>query len=205
MRTSAWMKWAAFAVVPILVLLPLAGCGDDADKSNGPPPPPKAAPAPTAAGPAGGAGAATASAPARGVSPATEAVLVEARKRSLSKEDFTEADNNRDPFRSFLSSFAVQQVVKPGHKIVLEKFSIEELKLAGIITGELQPRAMFIDPSGQGVSVIRGDHMSKADAVVTRIAPDRVYLRIEEGGGSDNKPVVTERVVDLHAGELSQQ
>lgn len=205
MRTSAWMMWAAFAVVPLLVLGPLAGCGDDADKSNGPPPS-AAAPRPPTAGPAGGPAAATASAPTPGVSAATELVLVEARKRGLTKEDFTEADNNRDPFRSFLSSFAVQQVVKPGHKIVLEKFSIEELKLAGIITGELQPRAMFIDPSGQGVSVIRGDHMSKADAVVTRIAPDRVYLRIEEGGGGDNnKPVVTERVVDLHAGELSQQ
>ena len=87
---------------------------------------------------------------------------------------------------------------------MVEKFTIDELKLAGIVTGEIQPRAMFIDPSGQGVAVVRGAHISKSDALVTRVAPDRVYLRIEEDIGQD-KPRVTEREIDLHAGELSAQ
>ena len=100
----------------------------------------------------------------------------------------------------------MQQARNVAHPILLEKFSIDELKLAGIITGEIQPRAMFIDPSGQGVTVVRGNHISKSDAIVTRVAADRVYLRIEEDAGTpDGKPRVTERQIELHAGELSQQ
>ena len=59
---------------------------------------------------------------------------------------------------------------------------------------------MFVDPTSMGVAVRRGEHLSKADALITRIAPDRVFLQIEEEGGK-GKP--TERVVELHAGELS--
>lgn len=197
----------------------LLGCGDGAEKSTGPLPtsapapgaPPAAGAAPAAGAPAAGAPAAGAPAappagakPAAPAAPARGSVLEEARKRSLTKDDFTESVTNRDPFRSFLSSFATQKVQNKEHPILLEKFTIDELKLAGIITGEIQPRAMFIDPSGQGVSVVRGAHISKADALVTRIAPDRVYLRIEEDVGQD-KPRITEREIDLHAGELSAQ
>jgi Tfp pilus assembly protein PilP len=159
---------------------------------------PPATPAPAAPKPA--------TATAKPVVPAKDTPIQEARKRVLVKDDFTESDTNRDPFRSFLASFAVQQARNVAHPILLEKFAIDELKLAGIITGEIQPRAMFIDPSGQGVTVVRGNHISKADAVVTRVAADRVYLRIEEdtGPGGDGKPRVVERQIELHAGELSQ-
>lgn len=169
-------------------------------------PPPKEAKKPLPAGttvPPAPAAPATPAAPAVPGVPVKGTVLEEARKRTLTKDDFTESDSNRDPFRSFLSSFAVQQVTKKEHPIILEKFAIDELRLAGIVTGELQPRAMFIDPTGQGVTVTRGNHISKADALVTRIAADRVYLRIEEDTGTD-KPRVTERQVELHAGELTQ-
>jgi type IV pilus assembly protein PilP len=184
---------------PLLLALGLllAGCSDapkeEPSKKPAAPAAPKPAAAPTAAP------AAPAAAPA-----ARGSVLEEARKRTLTKEDFTESDSNRDPFRSFLSSFAVQVVVNKQHTIILEKFALDELRLAGIVTGELQPRAMFIDPSGQGVTVVRGDHLSKVDALVTRIAADRVYLRIEEDSGTD-KPRVTERQIELHAGELTAQ
>jgi hypothetical protein len=63
---------------------------------------------------------------------------------------------------------------------------------------------MFVDPGGLGVSVVRGDHVSKADALVTRIAPDRVFFQLEEDmGGGKTKSI--ERVVELHAGELVAQ
>ena len=189
--------------LPTIVLaLCLGACSD------GPPPPPPVdpdAPKPAPAAPAAAPVAATplaAKAPAGGKA-APLNTLEEARKRGLTKEDFMEADGNRDPFRSFLHSFAVQQVISKQHHIILDKFSLEELRLAGIVTGELQPRAMFIDPSGQGVTIVRGDHLSKADALVTRVAPDRVYLRIEEDVGND-KSRVTEREIQLHAGELTQ-
>ena len=55
-----------------------------------------------------------------------------------------------------------------------------------------------------GVTVARGDHISKSDALVTRIAPDRVFVQIEEDAGS-GKVKTTERVLELHAGEGAQQ
>ena len=178
------------------------------------PPAAKPAPAPAAAAPSAAPSpgappaAPTAKTPASPVGPppmpAKLSVLEEARKRVLTKDDFVESDTNRDPFRSFLRSFASTVVINKDHKIILEKLAIDELRLAGIVTGELQPRAMFIDPNGQGVTIVRGDHISKADALVTRIAPDRVYLRIEEDTGTD-KPRITERVIELHSGELTGQ
>src|SRR5689334_6154882 len=103
----------------------LLACSDGSEKSAGPPPSaPAAAPAATPAAP---------------VVPARGSVLEEARKRSLTKDDFTESVSNRDPFRSFLSSFATQKIQNKEHPILLEKFTIDELKLVGIVTGEIQP------------------------------------------------------------------
>jgi type IV pilus assembly protein PilP len=174
---------AAFAGLALL-----GGCSDPAPPSAPPPP----APAPKAA-----------AARSAVAAPAQESALQEARKRPLTKDDFTESDANRDPFRSFLKSFIVVQPANRAHPILLERYSMEELKLAGIITGELAPRAMFIDPTGQGVTVVRGNHLSKVDAVVTRVASDRVYLRIEEPAPNGAAPRIIEQQIELHAGELN--
>ena len=186
----------------VLALVGMFALGACSDPPKEPPKPAPKPAAPVAAAPAPGAP--VAAVPGAPAVPVKGTVIEEARKRTLNKEDFTEADTNRDPFRSFLSSFAQQQITHKEHQIILDKFAIDELRLAGIVTGELAPRAMFIDPTGQGVTIVRGDHLSKVDALVTRIAPDRVYLRIEEDAGSD-KPRVTERQIELHAGELSAQ
>jgi type IV pilus assembly protein PilP len=171
------------------------GCGDDSSKAPpSPPPRPSSAPA--------------ASPVAQLAAPGTskEALLAEVRKRQLTNEDFVESDTNRDPFRSYLSTFAVQPAINvTQHKIVLQKFGIDELKLVAIVAGDgVTPRAMFVDPGGMGVNVVRGDHVSKLDALVTRIAPDRVFFEWDEdqGGGKTKK---VDRVVELHAGEALSQ
>jgi type IV pilus assembly protein PilP len=176
-----------------------AGCGGgEADKGNAPRPVPK----PPAAAPAAPSSPVTKLAGPAPVS--RDSLLADARKRQLSNEDFVESDNNRDPFRSFLATFAAQApTVTVQHKILLQKFALDELKLAAIVEGEdVPPRAMFIDPSGFGVNVTRGDHVSKSDAAVTRIAPDRVFFEIEEDAGS-GKTRKVERVIELHAGEVT--
>lgn len=180
----------------LVAALLIAGCGDNSDSNkpiNIPPPPLKP-------------GAAAAGAPAKlqpGVDQSKEALLAEVRKRQLSSDDFRESQDNRDPFRSFLSTFATQIInVKPQHRIVAEKFALEELKLIAIVTGsDMQARAMFTDPAGAGVTLVRGDHVSKADALVERVAPDRVFFQLEEDLGSGAKPKLVERVVELHQGE----
>ncbi len=186
-------------IVWSLPLFLLIGCSGD-ETSKGPPPPPMphagGTPAPTAA-----AGAAAAGQPS--VDQSKEALLAEVRKRQLTSDDFKESPSNRDPFRSFLTTFATQVVnVKPQHRIVLEKFALEELKLIAIVGGNGEtPKAMFVDPTGMGVTVVRGDHVSKVDALVTRVAPDRVFFQLEEDLGNGGKPKLSERVVELHAGE----
>jgi Tfp pilus assembly protein PilP len=182
-----------------LVLVLVASCGGGEEA----PPPTPQKPKPAAAAPASGAVAALAPTAEQ----SKEALLAEVRKRQLANEDFVESDSNRDPFHSYLSTFAAQVVINKQHKILMEKFSLDELKLIAIVGGEGSPlKAMFVEPSPPmaGVTVVRGDHVSKADALVTRIAPDRVFVQIEEEAGN-GKVKTTERVIELHAGEGAQQ
>jgi len=195
------MTRRALAVAALLA----AGCGGSTEKSSGQPVPKmidSTAPKPAASATAAPAGS-PAGALQPGVEQSKEALLAEVRKRQLTNEDFKESPSNRDPFRSFLTTFATQVInVKPQHRILLEKFALEELKLIAIISGNgTQPKAMFVDPTGMGVSVVRGDHVSKADALVSRVAPDRVFFQLEEDLGGGGKPKLNERVVELHAGE----
>jgi len=173
----------------------LAACSEP-ERGTAPPRPRPAAPKPAAA-------ATPVAALQPGIDQSKEALLAEVRKRQLTSQDFKESSSNRDPFRSFLTTFATQVInVKPQHRIVLEKFALEELKLIAIVGGNgTQHKAMFVDPTGTGVTIVRGDHVSKADALVTRVAPDRVFFQMEEDLGGGGKPKVTERVVELHAGE----
>lgn len=186
-------NWLLLCVVFIV-----SGCGDTKEPAPAAPPP-KPANAPASA-PA----TSPVSALGNAALPASkEAILAEVRKKQLVDDDFIETDTNRDPFRPFLASFAVQTpLTGKQHKIILQKFSLDEIKLSAIVLGEdLSPKAMFIDPSGMGILIARGDHVSKSDALVVRVAPDRVFFRIDEdvGGG---KIKSSERVIELHAGEV---
>jgi hypothetical protein len=180
----------------MLAIPVFGGCGSE------PAPPPKPAGAAKPAGPPASPVAQLAARPPMG----KEELLAEVRKRQLGNEDFVEGESNRDPFRSYLATFAAQPAVNvTQHKIVLQKFGIDELKLVAIVSGEgIAPRAMFVDPSGKGFSIVRGDHVSKLDALVTRVSPDRVFFEWEEdqGGGKSKK---VDRVVELHAGEVQAQ
>jgi len=190
----------------VFALLALAACGGDDGRGDSPKkaPPRKSGEAPRAVG---GAAAPAPNVPtAAPLSQTTQKLLEEVRKHELANEDFVESDNNRDPFRSYLATFAAQpaQITKQ-HKIILQKFALDELRLSAIVSGDsVAPRAMFLDPSGLGVTVQRGDHVSKADALVVRIAPDRVFFNIEEDAGG-GKTRTQERMIELHAGELAPQ
>jgi type IV pilus assembly protein PilP len=189
----------------LLIVLAIAGCGDDDGGKSAPPPPRPSAPAAPSAPPSAGATPVDALKTAQ--APQTpDGLIAEVRKRQLTSEDFKESDTNRDPFRSYLSTFSVGPVkIHPQHKIVLDKFGIDELKLVAIVNGDgVPPKAMFVDPAGKGVTIMRGDHVSKLDALVVRISPDRVFFQYEEDAGN-GKTRTVERVVELHAGELVNQ
>jgi Tfp pilus assembly protein PilP len=105
------------------------------------------------------------------------------RRKVLREEDFAENDeSNRDPFRSYLDTW-VERGPKPTTTVVsaiFAKYSLEELTLIAVITGDANPRAMFRDPTGLGQTIKRGDYVSKSAARITKILSDRVVLEMSE-------------------------
>ncbi len=190
MRTSLSFLAGLFALS-----LACLGCEDEVITSGGeapPPPPPRGAAAPKVVADAG----------------ADDA----AKKIEFQEQDFVETERNRDPFRSFASTFADTAQKLPGKQrdVLLDRYSIEELKLVGIVTGGAENRAMFIDPSGKGWVVKRGQFIGKEEIVhakggtgvdyalnwrVDRIRDGDIVLVREDPAHSDIPPAT--RVIPL--------
>ena len=96
----------------------------------------------------------------------------------------------------------------------MSKYSLDEVKLQMVVgppevrgggDSHVPARAMFVDPTGMGRTVVRGDHISRADAQVFRIDADKgqviVKLREELGNGKSRE---VERVIELHTGAEAQ-
>jgi hypothetical protein len=187
--------------------------------------PTEAAPPAPALTPAGASQAPLPGQAAPGIDSTKETLLAEVRNRKFKNEDFVESESNRDPYHSFLTDFSGGPTIStPQYEILLPKYSLDELKLAMIVgpptvaikdrilpaegasMQHVEPRAMFVDPTGMGVAVVRGKHLSKADAKVIRIEPDKgkVFVEIKEdlGGG---KFRMVERVLELHQGDLTAE
>lgn len=89
-------------------------------------------------------------------------------RMEFAENDFVESDRNRDPFRTFIATFAPpesKRVAQNQRAVVLPQFSIDELKLVAIVTGGDYPRAMVIDPGGKGWVLKRGDFVGRPEIV----------------------------------------
>jgi Tfp pilus assembly protein PilP len=181
--------------MPVLLCTALIiSCGDD-------PPPPI---------PGAGPGAKTPPPGAPGQPPPAGAPApVPARKQQpeieLAEKDFKESANNRDPFRSFLGEFKpiARRVTRDDRKIILRRYGLDELKLIAVVTGRaVRPRAMFRDPNGLGVTVKRGQRISKNAAKIKRILRDKIIVEIEEQ--SEDKTSRVDRIIELHPKEESR-
>lgn len=134
-------------------------------------------------------------------------------KVDFSEAEFAESEKSRDPFRSFEKQFAEERQgqVESQRKVVLEQYSIDQLKLIGIITRVHPARAMMVDPSGVGHVIKRGQFIGKAEVVQTakgvgasyevnwrvdRIREGDVVL-VREDPTNPDVPTAT-RVVTLH-------
>jgi Tfp pilus assembly protein PilP len=106
------------------------------------------------------------------------------RRKVLREEDFAENDeSNRDPFRSYLDTWIERNRPTSGTPIIsaiFAKYSLEELTLIAVISGDANPRAMFRDPTGLGQTIKRGDYLGKSAARITKILSDRVVLEMSE-------------------------
>lgn len=138
--------------------------------------------------------------------------------REVPEAVFVETDENRDPFRSYISVFTLVQTLPeeefaPRLDVLLEDVSLDEMRLIAIISGEGgNPRAMVVDPDGKGWVVRRGDYVGRGEKVrvgpgqperdinwrVVRIRPDRIIL-VREDPAEVGPPVT--RVMRLYPEE----
>jgi type IV pilus assembly protein PilP len=113
-------------------------------------------------------------------------------------------DLDRDPFAQVSG---VKNPPAPTNDLArkAKKYSVDQLRLVGIVGGEEQPRAMFIDPRGKGWIVERGDRIGQAELRVDhftgwrvdKIRADDVVLRRED---QTRAPQTEEtRVLALHS------
>ncbi len=88
-------------------------------------------------------------------------------KIELQEVEFTESERSRDPFRTFASSFVeeARSHTKSQREVVMEDFGIDEMRLVGIVTGGVEPRAMLVDPRGYGHVVHHGQFIGRAEVV----------------------------------------
>jgi type IV pilus assembly protein PilP len=143
----------------VALALVLAGCGDEVGQDT-----PRAPPA-SASGAAVGS-----AAPAAALPPG-------AQRREFPEADFTETERSRDPFRPYARKFAEEEKgrTKSQRQVVLAEFSVDELKLIGIVTRIAPARAMLVDPTGKGHVVRRGDFVGRADVVQLAGASGATY------------------------------
>jgi type IV pilus assembly protein PilP len=143
-------------------------------------------------------------------------------KVDFKESDFQESDQSRDPFRSYAEMFVEQAKtkVKNQRKVVLDQYSIDELKLIGIVTRVHPSVAMLVGPDGKGYVVKRGEFVGRPEQVqagqggasyeinwrVDRIRPNDVVL-VRENPANPDVPTAT-KVLPLiipEPGENGQQ
>jgi type IV pilus assembly protein PilP len=160
-----------------------------------------------AAAPAAGAGGAAAPKPA--AAPVAAAPVVptaeKLRRKPLKEEDFFESETNRDPFRSFIEDLNRTKTgpIQSDVKVYFKDYGCEEIKLIAIISGGLNPHAMFRDPRGIGLPIRVGDRICRSQAKVIRIVQDSVIVETEEDlGGAKTRPV--QKKIPINTDELLQ-
>jgi type IV pilus assembly protein PilP len=146
----------SFPAVSLGALL-LVSCGDDA------PSPPTAA---SIAAPVAPPPTPATTAPKPGEK-STEPDGAPLPKMEIVEAELTESERSRDPFRSFVDIFKAegQGAAKSQREVVLSQFSIDELKLIGIVTRAEPAKAMLVDPGGMGHVVRRGQFVGRPDIV----------------------------------------
>ena len=121
------------------------------------------------------------------------------RQVELSEQDFVESTTNRDPFRSYMTEFrtrAPKEKIISQRNVLLRRYGLDELRLVAVVTGGVRARAMFRDPKGLGVTVTRGNYISKSEGRVKQILPGRVVVEIRESYEGEQK--LSDRVIELH-------
>lgn len=105
-------------------------------------------------------------------------------KVEFQETDFTETDRSRDPFRPYADLFVEQakNKVRSQLHVVAKEYSVDELKLVGLVTRIHPPRAMFVDPTGRGHVIDHGDFLGRPEIVHggTTTADYEIHWRVDQ-------------------------
>jgi Tfp pilus assembly protein PilP len=85
----------------------------------------------------------------------------------------------RDPFKSFVATRAPVEAPSeksPRIKTPLQRYSLDQLKVVGIITGGNVREALLEDDVGKGYVVVVGDEVGSEGGKITAIQPDRIVI-----------------------------
>jgi type IV pilus assembly protein PilP len=87
--------------------------------------------------------------------------------KPVDESELAESDRSRDPFRSYAQLFAeeARKAVRSQREVVLDQFSLDELKLIGIARSGGVAVAMLVDPTGKGHTVRRGQFVGRPEVV----------------------------------------
>jgi len=130
--------------------------------------------------------------------------------------DFNDSTAMRDPFLSYAREFAeeAKKRVRSQRDVVLDQYGLDELKLAGLVTGIRPARAMLIDPTKKGHVIHEGQFVGRAEVVqggasgadyeinwrVDRIRDSDIVL-VREDPSNPDVPSAT-RVIPLRPDEV---
>jgi type IV pilus assembly protein PilP len=85
----------------------------------------------------------------------------------------------RDPFQSFVATrapVAVSSAQTPDIKTPLQRYSLDQLKVVGIISGGQIRKALLEDDVGKGYVVSAGDAVGSEGGRITAIQKDRIII-----------------------------
>jgi type IV pilus assembly protein PilP len=143
--------------------------------------------------------------PSASAAPKPSATNKLAEGLAFKDDDFVESERNRDPFRSFASSFGKrgpEASVPSQRKVVMPDTPVEDMRLIAVISGLARAKAMLIDKHSVGYVVQRGDYVGlprvvqTADSVpmainwrVDRIRENEVVLTRQDSSNPGTPPL----------------
>ncbi len=87
--------------------------------------------------------------------------------------------SDRDPFKSFVTTrtaVAATTSKTPKIKTPLERYSLDQLKVVGVIAGGPMRKALLEDDVGKGYVVSPGDAVGREGGRITSIQKDRIII-----------------------------
>lgn len=100
--------------------------------------------------------------------------LMSVYSRSEEKAGVYSPVGKRDPFRPQALESTTER--EPASAGALERYSVEQFQLRGILRRDGKSNAMFEDPEGQTHIVLEGQSMGRERATVSRILNSEVIL-----------------------------